>query len=199
MATPLPSAAASPARTRARRWGDTYFRTVGSPDLDAIRNSLWKHEPPTDPAEQQAYFAVVLEQYKIYTEMADRISARRGLANTFFLTLNTAIFTLVAAFWQNPPTGARWPLVVPWLALVGQCLAWFWILRSYRHLNTAKYAVVGVLEERLPASPYWAGEWTALGRGEDPSRYWPLSHVEQWLPAFFAAAYTAGLIALLFS
>jgi hypothetical protein len=40
-----------------------------------------------------------LEQYKIYVEMADRISARRGMTNTFFLTLNTAIFTAVGVFW----------------------------------------------------------------------------------------------------
>ncbi len=39
---------------------------------------------------QERYQAVLLEQYKLYVEMADRVSARRALANTFFLTLNTA-------------------------------------------------------------------------------------------------------------
>jgi hypothetical protein len=140
---------------------------------------------------------MLLEQYKIYVEMADRISARRGLANTFFLTLNTIIFTLIGIFWQHPAQASRALVVVPWLVLLGQCLAWFWLLRSYRQLNSAKYAVVGALEERLPASPYWAAEWEALGHGQDPSRYWPLSHVEQLVPAFFAAAYTAGLVVLL--
>ena len=33
-----------------------------------------------------------------YVEMADRIIQRRGLTNTFFLTLNTAIFTAVGLF-----------------------------------------------------------------------------------------------------
>jgi hypothetical protein len=88
-------------------------------------------------------------------------------------------------------------LVVPWLALVIQCLAWFWLLRSYRLLNTAKYAVIGAREERLPASPYWRGEWAALGQGRDPARYWPLSHVEQWIPGVFALAYTAGFLAII--
>jgi hypothetical protein len=35
--------------------------------------------------------------------MADRISSRRGLTNTFFLTLNTAIFTVIGVFWNKRP------------------------------------------------------------------------------------------------
>jgi drug/metabolite transporter (DMT)-like permease len=142
---------------------------------------------------------VLLEQYKLYVEMADRVSARRGLANTFFLAINTAVFTALGVFWVHRPPGPAGLLIVPWAVLVVQCLAWFWILRSYRQLNTAKYAVIGVMEERLPASPYWAAEWAALGRGEDPARYWPLSHVEQWIPGLFAAGYTAGLLLALFA
>jgi hypothetical protein len=40
---------------------------------------------------------------------------------------------------------------------------------------------VGVLEERLPASPFWRADWWALGEGTDRARYWPLSHIEQWI------------------
>jgi hypothetical protein len=50
--------------------------------------------------------------------------------------------------------------------LIVQCLAWFWLLRSYRQLNTAKYAVVGVLEERLPASP--CHDWDAARHPDLP-------------------------------
>jgi hypothetical protein len=174
-----------------KRWSDRYVRTAGSPALGTITAALW-NPTPTDKLPDG-----LLEQYKVYVEMADRISARRGVANTFFLTLNTAIFSLMGVFWQRPPHGARVLLVVPWLALVVQCLAWFWLLRSYRQLNSAKYAVVGALEERLPASPYWRAEWAALGEGRDPSRYWPFSHVEQLVPVLFAACYTIGLVAVL--
>jgi hypothetical protein len=83
------------------------------------------------------------------------------------------------------------------IALLGQCVAWFWILRSYRQLNGAKYAVIGALEQRLPSSPYWSAEWRALGEGNNPAQYWPLSHVEQWMPFFFAVVYLTGFIALL--
>ena len=151
----------------------------------------------TPPPGTDGYRTAVLEQYKIYVEMADRVSARRGTSNTFFLTLNTIIFTAIGVFWQGPPIGSAWLLVVPWLVLVGQCLSWFWLLRSYRQLNSAKYKVIGLLEERLPASPYWRAEWSVLAFGRDPAVYWPLSHIEQWIPALFAAAYTGGLLLLL--
>src|SRR2546426_1964670 len=36
-----------------------------------------------------------LEQYKLYVEMADRISARRQTANEFFLSVNTVIVALL--------------------------------------------------------------------------------------------------------
>ena len=92
--------------------------------------------------------------------------------------------------------GKPW-LAIPLIALLGGCFAWYYLVRSYRQLNTAKYEVVGALEERLPASPYWRAEWWALGEGKDPARYWPLSHIEQWLPILFAGTYLGGFIALL--
>jgi hypothetical protein len=152
----------------------------------------------TNPKEgAKEYSLALLEQYKIYVEMADRISARRGLTNTFFLTLNSAIFTVIAAFWTTRPHAASWLLIFPTVALIAQCLAWFWLVRSYRQLNAAKYVVIGALEEKLPASPYWRAEWKALGEGKDPSRYWPLSHLEQWIPVLFAISYAGGFISVL--
>lgn len=184
--------------SRVGRFLDRYFRTAGSPDLGAVRKDLWNAATANGQTKDAAYMNVVLEQYKIYAEMADRISVRRGLANAFFLTLNTAVFTAIGVFWTHPAAVSRSLLTVSWLVLLSQCLAWFWLLRSYRQLNTAKYAVVGALEEELPASPYWRAEWAALGYGREPARYWPLSHVEQLIPSFFAVAYTAGFLSLLF-
>jgi hypothetical protein len=159
---------------------------------DDIPSRLWNTDVNPqcyiEPADK--YQHAILEQYKIYVEMADRISGRRALANTFFLTLNTAVFTVIGVFLQaQPKNAASWLLTFPLIALLGQCAAWFYLVRSYRQLNTAKYEVIGALEERLPTSPYWKAEWTALGEGKDRSRYWPLTHLEQWVPILFAAVY----------
>lgn len=143
----------------------------------------------------EKYATVVLEQYKIYVEMADRISARRAVANTFFITLNSVAVTLIGILWKDRPSASTGWLILPLTILLGLCAAWFWLVRSYRQLNTGKYAVIGALERRLPASPYWAAEWTALGKGGDRSVYWPLTHLEQWIPALFGAAYVIGVLA----
>lgn len=143
-----------------------------------------------------SYEGAVLEQYKLYVEMADRVSARRGLANSFFLSLNTGIVTVIIAFGSLPEEDMVWWLLIPLIAILGQCFAWFYLMRSYQLLNGAKFRVVGALEERLPASPFWQAEWWALGEGRHPGLYWPLSHIEQWIPVLFALVYLAGFIAL---
>ncbi|WP_228838562.1 RipA family octameric membrane protein [Nocardia amamiensis] len=158
-----------------------------------LRHRLW-NDPDDKP--RPAYDSAVLEQYRLYVEMADRISARRGLTNSFFVTLNTGIFTLVAAFGKTPPSNKEQWLAIPLVAILGQCFAWFYLVRSYRLLNSAKYQVIGVLEERLPASPFWRAEWWALGEGKDRSRYWPLTHIEQWIPILFGLAYISGYLAM---
>jgi hypothetical protein len=153
-------------------------------------------EPGEPDSATNTYDSALLEQYKLYVEMADRISARRGLTNSFFLTLNTGIVGLVVALKKVPVGGDAWWLAIPLVAILGECYAWFYLVRSYRLLNAAKYRVVGALEERLPASPFWRAEWWALGEGRDRTLYWPLSHIEQWIPALFALTYIAGFLAI---
>ena len=38
---------------------------------------------------------LLLEQYKLYVEMTDRISQRRMNANTFFISVNTLLLTII--------------------------------------------------------------------------------------------------------
>ncbi|WP_435592566.1 RipA family octameric membrane protein [Nocardia sp. bgisy118] len=164
-----------------------------------LRTRLWNDAPEDSDNRTATFESAVLEQYRLCVEMADRVSARRGLANSFFLTLNTGIFTFTTAFGKAPPNDKVWWLAIPLAAILGQCFAWFYLVRSYRLLNSAKYQVVGALEERLPASPFWRAEWWALGEGKDRARYWPLSHIEEWIPILFALAYTSGFLALVFT
>lgn len=177
-----------------RRWSGRFLRTE-TPDVSEVRAALWNDSvtAETYAAQQERYHAAVFEQYKLYVEMADRISARRALANGFFLSLNTGVFALAGTLWERAGgfSGA-YAVLLPVLLL--QTGAWHWMIRSYRQLNAAKYAVVGAMEERLPASPYWRAEWRALGQGKDRARYWPMTHLEQWVPAIFAMLYVVGFI-----
>jgi hypothetical protein len=174
-----------------KRLAQVFWGSGSPPTQDDLSDSLWNAGwTPSDAT------SPILEQYKMYVEMADRISARRGLTNTFFLTLNTAVLTTVGVVWAHPPRHLGGWLAIPLVVLLAECVTWFWLVRSYRQLNTAKYAVVGALEAKLPASPYWNAEWKALGEGMDRARYWPISHLEQGVPLLFAVAYGAGFLAL---
>jgi hypothetical protein len=138
----------------------------------------------------------LLEQYRLYVEMADNVSQRRHQSNAFFLTMNLALVTALSRF----VTG-RGSTVISYIGIViaataGIAFAYFWrrLVRSYRQLNSGKFEVIHVLESRLPARLYDA-EWSALGRGEDPEQYVPLTHVEENVPLVFVLLY--GLIGLL--
>jgi hypothetical protein len=169
-----------------------YFVEVPAARAAELEACLWE----TDRV-ASSELPVVLEQYKLYVEMADRVASRRSLANTFFLTLNTLVFTGIGVLWQDPPQASAWLGLFPLVVLVLQCAVWFWTIRSYRQLSAAKWAVVGAVERRLPMSPWWRAEWKALGEGKDPARYWPLTRVEQWVPWLFALAYIGGFVVLL--
>ena len=138
----------------------------------------------------------LLEQYKLYVEMADRISQRRALANSFFLTLHTGLFALATGLSGLSSGQSEKEAAGLAIALFGLVFAYVWwhILKSYRQLNSAKYAVIHDLEARLPFAPY-DSEWDKAGRGKDPKRYTPLTKVEGWVPAVFVLGYL-GVTAL---
>ncbi|MEU7098834.1 hypothetical protein AB0A66_10955 [Streptomyces longwoodensis] len=156
--------------------------------------------PSSYDAEGQHYRAAVLEQYKLCVEMSDRISARRNAANTFFLTVNSG---LIAAFAVSGGSGLsaapRWAVTAGLLVVLAQCAAWWITVRSYRQLNSAKYRVIALLEERLPAMALSRAEWRSLGEGADWRIYVPLSLIEMWVPLIFGSAYVLGFGALLWS
>ncbi|MFC4108642.1 RipA family octameric membrane protein [Micromonospora zhanjiangensis] len=167
--------------------------------LDDVRNRLWNDS--TDRASYdnggEKYQSAIMEQYKIYVEMADRVGARRATTNTFFLLVNTGIFTLLANLQRSATSRSLAVLVLAVVVLVLQCGVWYWTLRSYRQLSSVKFRVIGAIEERLPASPWLRAEWGTIGSGKDRRAYWPVIQLEQLVPMFFAMAYVALFVLLL--
>jgi hypothetical protein len=129
------------------------------------------------------WYSHLLDQYKLYVEMADRISSRRATANSYFLSVNSAILAFVGYLTSKESIEYLWILSV-----AGMTLSYFWraLILSYKNLNTAKWLVVHKIEKRLPISPYDA-EWEAMGRGSNPKLYRPLTHIELGVPYVFLA------------
>lgn len=149
---------------------------------DPFGGKLFTKFPSDASYVSQDMFQVhLLDQYKLYIEMADRVSARRQAANSYFVTLNTALLGFVGYVTTKDSNEYMWLL-----GIVGVVLSYLWyrIIVSYRDLNSAKFKVVHEIEKRLPISPYDA-EWEAMGRGKDSSLYKPLTHIELGVPWVF--------------
>jgi hypothetical protein len=141
----------------------------------------------------------LLEQYKLYVQMADKISDRRQSANNFFLTVNTAVLAFLGIV-VTPIVGASSPSAIdgrplPWALVISAagvilCYFWYRLVRSYTDLNTGKFKVVQALESKLPSSPYDA-EWEAVGRSKNPKLYLPFTDIETRIPWVFLALYVA--------
>jgi len=129
-----------------------------------------------------------LELYKLAVEMADRVSARRGTANAFFLTVNTALLAFVSS-------GLDDMLRVVALAGIALSGSWWVLLKSYRDLNEAKFDVITEMEKNLEAQVF-GDEWKRLERRQQSwrGRYAEFGAVERFVPLVFALLYAAVFV-----
>ncbi|MDA8335094.1 MAG: hypothetical protein M0Z41_08920 [Peptococcaceae bacterium] len=132
------------------------------------------------------YYPLLMEQYKLYVNMADKVSGRRDNINKLFLGIMTILLGGVGVS-LNSGKATPFPLVVSVMGMLF-CYIWHQIINSYRQLNSGKYRIVHQIEDKLPVKPYDA-EWEALGKGKDPELYVPISHVEERIPILFGVAY----------
>jgi hypothetical protein len=115
-------------------------------------------------------------------------TSRRGGANAFFVTVQSAI--VAALGFLTARNHAPQDRYLTALCAVGitAAITWFLLLRSYRDLNRAKFKVIQDLETQLPVALF-RNEWNELKR--DPVKWWrpryaELGTVERLAPALFA-------------
>lgn len=135
------------------------------------------------------YEAHLFEQYKLFVESVEKTSDRRQHANNYFITINTALISLIGLSFQIKSfENVAWVKFI--LAVVGViiCVVFWFLVRSYRQLNTGKFAVIHEIEKHLPLALY-KYEWKVLGEGKDTSRYYPFSHIELLVPWVFGVIY----------
>ncbi|AMY54371.1 hypothetical protein A3L23_03038 [Rhodococcoides fascians D188] len=142
----------------------------------------------------------VMEAYKLAVEMADRMSARRAVANAFFLTVNTTLVAVVGL--RAQACGSALPSVAVCLAGVVVAACWWFLLQNYRRLSEAKFVVINRIEnEHLPVKVF-KDEWVYLGGEDTPAGraaqvkagLKQLGGVERIVPIAFALLYIALLV-----
>lgn len=125
--------------------------------------------------------AHLLEQYKLYVQSADNVSARRIASINYVLAINTAIIALYGVLVST--SGHTQLLIgVPTIGTIVSML-WFFIIKSHKDLNTVKFKVIQEIEQHLPSALY-EYEWQMLEEGNGKS-YEPITKIEAWIPLAF--------------
>ena len=146
-------------------------------DLQKIKQEYGEH-----------YHAHVLEMYKLHTEMADRVSQRRGLMNRLYTTAHVALIVLGTKLWIDQ----EFPLISVFVfSILGLCFAWVWRLNivSYQQLNAAKFEALDLLEKELPL-PFYKIEQAAYSKKKRKD----FSSIETTIPWVLCAGYALFLV-----
>ncbi|MCY4529166.1 MAG: hypothetical protein OXD46_09100 [Chloroflexi bacterium] len=134
--------------------------------------------PKTEECYGESFKSDLLEQYKLYAQSAENVSARRVASSRYLLSLNVALAALYglqsAGFGQS-----YWMLPIPFMGIFVSVL-WFLIIKSHADLNRIKFSLIHEFEEHLPAAMY-KHEWELAA-----AEYRAVTKIERWIPILFA-------------
>ncbi len=146
-----------------------------------------------------------MELYKLMVEMADRVSQRRQSSNSFYLSINTLLFSGSAYIGMSDSSVNQ----ILAIGISGILISWLWMrsIESYRNLNAAKFKIINELEANFSYSPF-TREWQELDPDGDGVRHRPFHTVEKLVPRVFILIYIlhslflapwSGVISLFYS
>ncbi|MFY8226239.1 RipA family octameric membrane protein [Clostridium perfringens] len=121
---------------------------------------------------------IILEQWKVYVQMADNISNRREKSNKFFTTINTTIIGLCT----TKIIDIDKKIIIITGILIG--IVWILSIRSYKMLNKAKFQVINEIENKLPVQGF-KYEWDKL----KVVQHINLTSSEKYVPIAFIIIY----------
>ena len=139
-----------------------------------------------------SFNADLLEQYKLYVQSAENVSARRVASSRYLLTLNAALVALYGFQSSNLGSGG-WTMLVPILGILVSVL-WHRIIKSHRDLNAVKFEIIHELEQWFPASVY-VHEWRLAEEGRGRI-YRSVTDIERWIPLAFLGLHIVLFIVL---
>ena len=133
--------------------------------------------------------------YELFVATAEKTTDRRAQANAWMLSVNSAIVALYGYLQtgKTVATSGAFPEVWLWAIPVAGtlvCAAWYNLLKSFRLLGTAKFAVIKQLETELAFDLFTREEKVY----QEDGRY-AASKVESIIPLTFAALYVAMVVA----
>lgn len=142
----------------------------------------------------------LLEQYRLFLETSERLVERRQSVNNFYLSANTAVFSVVAlmiSLLKEDHTELSDIVLLAFILLSGVgivlCISWVNILESYGTLNGCKMKVISIIEKQLPIALY-DSEWKVMSDKLNSKRYVSFTNSEKRLPKLFTLLYILLII-----
>jgi hypothetical protein len=114
-----------------------------------------------------AKYDIELALFELYLATAEKVSDRRAQANSWMLSVNSAVVALYGYLQADKMAVSAaqkgvWLWAIPAAGAI-VCFAWITLLTSYRKLNRAKFTVLTQIEVDLPIRPF-TGERKAYRR-----------------------------------
>lgn len=105
-----------------------------------------------DPGHLQFFF----EQYKLFVDSYNKLSERRKDLNTFYVTVNTLIISILGALGEGKFFLQKTGALLSILTLLGIVIAFAWIsaIHVYKIINNKNYATIVEFEQYFPALLY---------------------------------------------
>jgi len=147
-----------------------------------------------------AYQAHLVDQYKLYVEMTDKMSARRSKMNSFYISLLSGLLAFLSIVDDKTPVSGFRNIILLTIAILGLilCFLWYVNIHSYKQLNSGKFKVIYEMEQHLPFACY-NKEWNILKKDQSHGGYLNHTRIEQYIPLALATAYFGLLIYSIFS
>lgn len=137
----------------------------------------------------------LLEQYKLFVDMSDKLSTRRGHTNMFFITILSILFSLLNIFVENQIfiNVYSWEFILVLSLGILLCITWYINISSYKKLNTAKFVIIHEMEKSLPFESF-KKEWDEVQKRPAIKKYSELTTIEQFIPFIFIGLFATLLI-----
>lgn len=141
------------------------------------------------------------DEYKFFTERTQHRSERRQQASQIYLTINTAIFGIIALLIKDSGLHG-WNLVIAILPLfsvgVLVCLIWLRIISNFKRVIGWQFEQLREMEKHIKGSyKMHTKEWNEVYRIDKSPEGFSFSNLETKMPLFFIGLYSIYTIGML--
>ncbi len=146
----------------------------------------------------EKYREHLLEQYKLYVKIADKLDERKQFASKSFIIFNSiliSVFGILSGI-ESMAKQHLWQYLIP-IAGILVSMIWATFINSCRQLISVKFGLIHKVESELPVALF-KSEWKNLGEGKT-WQYLLFNYIEQYIPWIFIGTYIILIVVTLWN